>query len=129
MTDPIADLIIRIKNAQAVEHQTLDVPYSKLKYNFARILAEEGFIGQIERKLSKNKKFLRITLKYKNKEPVIIEFKRISKPGRRAYARAVEVGGFGRGHSTKIISTPKGLMTGREAQKKKLGGEVMAEIW
>ncbi len=129
MTDPIADMIIRIKNAQAVGHKTVDIPYSKLKYKIAQLLGEEGFVGKAERKLAKNKRAIKITLKYKQNKPFVTEFKRISKPGRRTYARAENVRSFGRGHSVKIISTPKGIMTGKEAKKNNLGGEVMAEIW
>jgi small subunit ribosomal protein S8 len=129
MTDPIADMIIRIKNAQAVGHKTVDVPYSKLKYQIAQLLSEEGFVGKMQRKLAKNKRAIKINLKYKQNNPFVTEFKRISKPGKRIYSRAENIMSFGRGHSVKIISTPKGIMTGKEAKKNNLGGELIAEIW
>jgi len=111
MTDPISDMLIRIKNAQAVKHKTVDIPYSKLKYQIANILLKEGFIDKIERKFRKEKKILRIFLKYKNNKPVI--------------QGTPPKGGYG----IAIISTSQGLMTAKEARKRKLGGEVICEVW
>ena len=129
MTDPISDMIIRIRNAQAVGHKTVDIPHSKIKHTIIQLLIEEGLIGKAEKKSIKNKHFIRIILKYKKNQPLITEFKRISKPGQRVYSVAQKVRSFGRGNSTKIITTPKGVMTAKEAKKLNLGGEIMAEIW
>jgi small subunit ribosomal protein S8 len=129
MTDPIADMLIRIKNAQAVKHQTVDIPYSKLKYQIANVLLKEGFIEKIERKFRKEKKILRLFLKYKNKEAAIKGVKRVSKPGRRVYLPAKKIKPPKGGYGIAIISTSQGLMTAKEARKRNLGGEVLCEIW
>ncbi|MCD5396531.1 MAG: 30S ribosomal protein S8 [Candidatus Pacebacteria bacterium] len=129
MSDPIADMLIRIKNAQAVKHKTVDIPYSKMKYQIANILLKEGFIEKIERKFRKAKKILRIYLKYKNGESAIQGTKRISKPGRRVYLPYKKIKPPKEGYGIGIISTSQGLMTAREARKRKLGGEVICEIW
>lgn len=129
MTDPIGDMLIRIKNAQAVKHPTVDIPYSKLKYQIANILQQEGLIEKFERKLRKQKKILRIFLKYQNNEPVIQGVKRVSKPGRRVYLPYKKIKSPKNGYGIAIISTSRGLMTDKEARKRKLGGEVLCEIW
>lgn len=129
MTDPIADMLIRIKNAQAVKHKTVDIPYSKLKYQIANILLKEGFIEKIERKFRKEKKILRIFLKYKDNEPVIQGTKRVSKPSRRVYLPYKKIKPPKGGYGIAIISTSQGLMTAKEARKRKLGGEVICEVW
>ncbi len=137
MTDPITDMLNRIRNAQAVLHPTVSIPFSNLKYEIAKILEKQGFIEKVERKGRKTKKILEITLKYQSfvkdrKEQMgsaISGLKRISKPGQRIYARAKEIKRVQGGYGTTIVSTPKGLMTDKEARKKKLGGEVICEIW
>jgi small subunit ribosomal protein S8 len=128
-TDPIADMLTRIKNAQAVRHPTVDIPYSKLKYQIANILLKEGFIEKIERKLRKEKKILRLTLKYHDKIPAISGMRKISTPGRRMYSPAKKLRSPKGGYGIAIISTSQGLMTDKEARKRKLGGEVICEIW
>ena len=129
MTDPISDMITRIKNAQAVGHLTLDVPFSGLKERIANLLVKKGFLEKSEKKFTKVKKVLRLTLKYKDSEPFIEEFLRVSKPSRRVYVKADKIKLPSRKKGMMIISTPKGLITGREARKQKLGGEVIAKIW
>ena len=129
MTDPITDMLNRIKNAQAVFHQTVDIPFSNLKYEIAKILEKQGFVEKIEKKGKKVKKFIEITLKYDNKVPAISGLKRISKPGQRIYLPAKKIKSVRRGYGIAIISTSKGLMTDKEARKQKLGGEILCEIW
>jgi len=129
MTDPIADMLIRIKNAQAVSHPTVEIPYSNLKHRLADIFLKEEFIKAIGKKQNKIEKIIRITLKYKEKKPVIRGLKRISKPGRRVYLPAEKIRRPRSGRGAVILSTPKGLMTGKEARRKRLGGEVICEIW
>lgn len=136
MTDPINDMFNRIRNAQAVFHPTVEVPFSKLKYEIAKVLEKENFIGKIEKKGKKVKKTIEITLKYEEdnsvggqKKPAISGLKRISKPGQRIYKSIREIKPVKGGYGTAIISTSKGLMTNREARKQRLGGEVICEIW
>lgn len=129
MTDPITDMLNRIRNAQAVLHPTVEIPFSKLKHKIAKILEAEGFVTEVTRKGRKAGKFISIKLKYQDKEPAILGLKRISKPGQRIYAPAKKIKSVRGGYGISIISTSKGLMTGKEARKKGLGGEVICEIW
>ena len=129
MTDPIADLLNRIRNAQAVFHPTVDIPFSQIKYKIIQILAKEGFIDKFEKKGKKTKKTIRITLKYIGKTPAISVLKRISKPGQRIYLPYKKIKKVRGGYGITIVSTSKGLMDNKEARKKKLGGEVICEIW
>ncbi|MBU0476542.1 30S ribosomal protein S8 [Patescibacteria group bacterium] len=133
--DPIVDMLNRIRNAQAVFHQTVDIPFSNLKYEIAKILEKEKLIDRIEKKGKKIKKIIRIVLKYEVESgstqgrPVISGLKRVSKLGQRIYAPVQNIKRVKRGYGIVIISTSKGLMTGKEARKQKLGGEVLCEIW
>jgi len=127
--DPISDMLISIKNAQAVDHLTVSVPFSNLKYKIAKILEKEGFIEKVEKKGREVKKFLEITLKYDEKVPAISGLKRISKSGQRIYLPYKKIRKVKDGIGIAIISTSKGLMTNKEARKQKLGGEVICEIW
>ena len=129
MTDPIADMLNRIRNAQAVLQPFVDVPYSNLKYRIAEILLRQGVIKKAEKKNNKNRRIIRIALKYKDKQPVISHLARISKPGKRVYAPAKKIRLSRGGGGFVILSTPKGLMVGREARKQNLGGEMIAEMW
>jgi len=132
MTDPIADMLTRIRNAQAVGHSTVSIPFSKIKYSIAEILAKEGFVKNVSKVGQKTKKVIKIELKYedaKNTIPVISGLKRISKPGRRIYIKAKEIKSVLGGRGISIISTSQGLMTGKEAKRKKLGGEILCEVW
>jgi len=129
MTDPIADMLNRIRNAQAVFKETVDIPFSKIKLEISKILFKKGFIKSSESKGKKNKKFIRITLKYNKKTPAISGLKRISKPGQRIYLPYIKVKKSKGGYGIFIVSTSKGLMTNKEAKRQKLGGEVICEIW
>jgi len=129
MSNPISDMLISIKNAQAVGHLTVSVPFSNLKYEIAKILEKEDFIEKVEKKGRGVKKFLEITLKYDGKVPAISDLKRISKSGQRIYLPYKKIKKVKEGLGITIISTSKGLMTNKEARKQKLGGEVICEIW
>lgn len=129
MTDPITDMLNRIRNAQAVSHPTVDVPFSNLKYEIIKILEKQSFIQKAEKRGRKAKKIIEITLKYDDGVPAIFGLKRISKSGQRIYVKAKELKPVRRGYGIAIISTPEGLMTNKEARKKRLGGEILFEIW
>lgn len=129
MTDPITDLLNRIRNAQAVSHPKTEVPFSNLKYEIAKILERKGFIEKVEKKGKKTKKIIEITLKYDKKTPAISILRRISKPGQRIYLKAREIKPVKGGYGTTIISTSRGLMTDKEARRQKLGGEILCEIF
>lgn len=130
MTDPIADMLTRIRNAVAVRHETVTVPASKMKVAIARILKEEGFIRDYEVYQEGPRRMLRIHLKYTGKkEPVITGLKRVSKPGLRVYVQRSEIPRVYGGLGIAIISTPQGVMTGQEAWRRRLGGEVIAYVW
>jgi len=129
MVDPITDMLNRIRNAQAVLKETVEVPFSNLKYEIAKILEKNGFIEKVEKKGKKTKKIIEITLKYDNKIPAISGLKRISKPGQTIYLGHRKIKRVKGGYGIAIISTSKGLMTDKEARKQKLGGEVICEVW
>jgi small subunit ribosomal protein S8 len=122
-------MLTQIRNTQAVGHSTLDIPFSNLKYEIAKILVKEGLIEKVERKGKKSKKSIKITLKYQDGVPVISGLKRISKPGQRIYLDFHKIKKVKGGYGIAIISTSKGLMTDKEARKQKIGGEVLCEIW
>ena len=131
MSDPIADMLTRIRNANTAKHDTVDVPSSKMKLAIAEILLEEGYIKKYELIDEGNFKTIHITLKYgadKN-EKIISGIKRISKPGLRVYAGKEDMPKVLGGLGIAIISTSKGLMTDKEARKNAIGGEVLAYIW
>ena len=127
--DPITDMLNRIRNAQAVHHPTVNIPFSNLKYEIAKILQKEGFIAGVEKKGRTQKKMIEITLKYDKKKPAISGLKRISKLGQRIYKGYKEIKPVKSGYGIAIISTSKGLMTNKEARRQRLGGEVICEIW
>jgi small subunit ribosomal protein S8 len=129
MTDPICDMLNRIRNAQAVLRETVEIPFSNLKYEVAKILEKKGFVTKVEKKGRKMKRVIGITLKYDRNQPVISGLKKVSRPGQRIYKKAKEIKSVKGGYGMAVISTPKGLMTDREARKKKLGGEIICEIW
>lgn len=131
MTDPIADMLTRIRNGLTAEHETVTVPANKVKVEIARILKQEGYITDfaVTGETAKEKT-ITITLKYgPDNQKVITGLKRISKPGLRVYAQANNVPRVLNGLGTALISTSKGLMTDRDARKENLGGEVVAYIW
>ena len=129
MVDPITDMLNQIRNAQAVGKTEVFLPFSKLKNEIANILSKAGFLGEIKKITKGKNQSLKISLKYENGIPAIEGIKRVSKPGQRIYVDVHGIkkvrGGFG----ISIISTPKGLMTNKEARKAKLGGEVLLEVW
>ncbi len=129
MTDTIADMLTRIRNACMAKHEKVDVPASKMKIGIAKILKEKGYIQNY--KLIKDGKqgILRITLRYHEGKPVILGLERISKPGRRQYRPADELPKIRNGFGMAIISTSKGLMTDEDARKARVGGEVICAIW
>ena len=131
MTDPIADMLTRIRNANKMRHTTVDIPASKAKKDVLTVLANEGFIvGYDEVKLENNQNVLKVTLKYTaNKERVIKGLKRISKPGLRVYAQVDELPKVLNGLGIAIISTSQGVMTDRDARRANIGGEVLAYVW
>ncbi|MCX6720571.1 MAG: 30S ribosomal protein S8 [Candidatus Staskawiczbacteria bacterium] len=129
MTDPITDMLNQIKNAQAVQKTEASVPLSKLKNEIAGILVKEGFITEAKKATKGKIKILKITLKYDNEVPAITGFKRISKPGQRIYNSVHEIRKVRGGYGISIISTSKGLMTNKDARYKKMGGEVICQIW
>ena len=130
VTDPIADMLTRIRNANAMKYKEVSMPVSKVKTEIARILKNEGFIENYKVKEDKVQGTLILTLKYINKkERVITGLKRISTPGLRVYAKADEMPKVLNGFGIAIVSTSKGIMTDKEARKNSLGGEVMAYVW
>lgn len=129
MTDPIADMLTRIRNANRQHHETVMVPASKLKADIAEILKNEGFIKGYKVEGEGPIKNINITLKYRGNDRVITDLKRISKPGLRVYAKAEELPRVLNGLGIAIVSTSKGIMTDRDARRQSLGGEVLAFIW
>ncbi len=130
MTDPIADMLTRIRNASSVFHESVDVPASKIKKELARILKEEGYIRDYKVNDDGKQGVLRIYLKYAPpKRQVITGVKRISKPGRRVYAKSDQIPRVLGGLGVAVLSTSRGLMTDREARKQRIGGEVICYVW
>ncbi|MDR1832169.1 MAG: 30S ribosomal protein S8 [Fusobacteriaceae bacterium] len=129
LTDPIADMLTRIRNANAVMHEKVDVPHSILKEKIAEILREQGYIASYKVVTEGNKKTIRIYLKYDGKERVIKGIKRISKPGRRVYSSVETMPRVLSGLGVAIISTSRGIVTDKVARSQNIGGEVLAFIW
>lgn len=130
MTDPIADMLTRIRNANMVKHEKLELPSSKMKQEIADILKREGFVKDYEVIEDNKQGVLRIFLKYgPNEEKVITGIKRISKPGLRVYAKANEVPRVLNGLGIAVVSTSKGVLSDREARAQAVGGEVLAYVW
>jgi small subunit ribosomal protein S8 len=130
VTDPVADLLARIRNGSLAEHEKVDIPSSKLKVRLAEILKEEGFIKNFRLIEDKRQGVLRIYLKYgPGQERVISGLRRVSKPGRRLYVGADRVPSVLGGMGVAILSTPRGVLTDRESRKAKVGGEVLCYVW
>ena len=129
MTDPIADMLTRIRNASAAKHKRVDMPVSKLKTEIARILKENHFIHDFKVLDDGAHGVLRIYLKYYEDRPVIRNVERVSRPGRRIYKGAGELPRIRNGLGVAIVSTSKGVMSDREARSQKIGGELMALVW
>ncbi len=129
MTDPIADMLTRIRNAIMARHTRVLIPASNVKIAIARILKEEGYIRDFEVAKDSPQGTLRITLRYVEKRPVMSQLKRVSKPGLRVYTKRDGIPRVRGGLGTAIISTPQGVMTGRKAYQLGLGGEVICYVW
>ena len=130
MTDPVADFLTRVRNAIRAKQQKVDVPASKLKLEMARILKEEGYISNFKATEENGQKLLRVYLKYGNgSEAAISNLNRISKPGCRVYVGRTEIPRVLGGLGINILTTPKGVMTGRDARKNGVGGEILCEVW
>lgn len=130
ITDPIADLLTRIRNASQARHETVDVPASNMKKAIAQILVDEGYIKSFTVKEDNKQGVITITLKYtETNAPVITGLRRISKPGLRIYTSCEDMPRVMKGIGTAIISTPKGVMTDKKARKENVGGEVLAFVW
>ena len=126
MTDPIADFLTRLRNAQLAGQREVTIPYSKMKYAIAHLLEQEGWISGLA--AHEQNTWLKVLLKYEAGKPIISELKRVSRPGRRIYADRHHLPTVLNGLGTAIISTSKGLLTSQEARKQRLGGEVICEI-
>lgn len=129
MTDPVADMLTRIRNACLAGHRRVDMPTSRLKGELARILRDNHYIADFKLLDCEGQSVLRLYLKYHNELPVIRELQRVSKPGLRRYVKCREIPRVKNGLGMAIVSTPKGLMTDREARTAKLGGELLAVVW
>ena len=129
ITDPIADMLTRIRNANNAKHESVNVPASKLKLAIAKILFEEGYIKSYQFVEDGNQGVIKITLKYLGKEKVITGLRRVSKPGLRMYVGADELPKVLRGLGIAIVSTSKGVMTDKAARASHVGGEVLAFVW
>lgn len=130
LTDPVADFLTRIRNAMRARHQKLDAPASKLKAEIARILKEEGYIASYKLVEENSIRILRVYLKYDTaNQSVIRDLKRISRPGCRVYQGRDEIRRVQGGLGIAILTTPKGVMTGRQARREGVGGELLAEVW
>src|SRR3989344_3836723 len=131
--DPIADMLIRIRNAQAVRHSEVSIPFSKMKFSIANILKNSGYIADVERKKKKSKKaeheYIVVALKYEEGVGALNGSKMITTPSRRMYIKAEEIRPVRSGFGLAIISTPKGILDSHEAKKQHVGGELICEIW
>ncbi|MFZ0828958.1 MAG: 30S ribosomal protein S8 [Verrucomicrobiia bacterium] len=128
MTDPIADMLTRIRNASRALLPTVEMPHSRIKENLAHILKNEGFVAEVAVE-DKPMKKIKIHLKYQGKKSVIEGLRRISKPGLRHYVGATEIPRVLNGLGVAVVSTPEGVMTGTQARKKNLGGELLCYVW
>jgi len=130
VTDPIADLLIRLKNGSQRRHETISVPASKLKRAILEILKKEGYVESVEAAVEDGHAVLKVQLRYVGEgEPMITGLQRISKPGRRVYVGSKEIDRVRNGIGMSILSTSKGIMTDQESRRNKLGGEVLCSVW
>ena len=130
ITDPIADMLTRIRNANSAKHETVDIPASNMKKAIAQILLDEGYIASYKVIDDEKQGVIRVTLKYtENKAQVITGLRRVSKPGLRIYSNVEDMPKVMKGLGIAIVSTSKGIMTDREARKQNVGGEVLAYVW
>ncbi len=128
-TDPISDMLTRVRNAQAVNKKEVLVPYSDFKYNVIKCIEKEGFVESVIKRKVEREKYINITLKYENNKPTISEIKRVSSPGQRIYSKKKDLRGVKGGRGIFVLSTPKGVMTNKEARSKEVGGEIICEVW
>jgi small subunit ribosomal protein S8 len=128
-TDPISDFLTRIRNAQHAHLETIDIPSSRMKFAIAKILEREGYVGAVTERSDGPRKVLTLALKYEGKQPVIRSISRVSTPGRRVYRKAAELPRVLSDQGLAVVSTSMGVMTNKEARKRKLGGEVLCEIY
>jgi small subunit ribosomal protein S8 len=130
MTDPIADMLTRIRNAGKAKHEKVDIPSSRMKIEIAKILKDEGYVKNVKLVKDRRQGLIRVYLKYSEDElPVIQGIRRISRPGRRVYAGNDKIPSVLAGMGTAILSTPKGIQTGKRAKKENVGGEVLCHVW
>ena len=130
ITDPIADMLTRIRNANSAKHETVDIPASNMKKAIAQIILDEGYIASYKVIEDEKQGVIRVTLKYgENKSQVITGLRRVSKPGLRIYSNVEDMPKVMKGLGIAIVSTSKGIMTDREARKQNVGGEVLAFVW
>ena len=130
LTDPISDYLTRIRNALAVQHEDVEIPASRLKKDMSRILKEQGYINDFSVEPTAVGELIRIRLKYtEDRQPVITGLQRVSRPGRRRYVANAEVPRVLGGMGTAIVSTSRGVMTGHDARRARVGGELVARVW
>ncbi|MCH7488376.1 MAG: 30S ribosomal protein S8 [Chloroflexi bacterium] len=130
MSDPIADMLTRIRNAVAVKHDYVNIPASKMKLSIAKVLKDEGFIRDFETFEEGPRRFVRVHLNYTgDREPLLTGLKRVSRPGLRVYVQKREIPRVFNGLGIAILSTPKGIMAGQQAWRQKIGGEVLCYVW
>jgi len=126
VNDPIADFLVRLQNASRVGHERVTLPFSKAKYALAQLLSKEGYVGAVDQK---DERTLTVELKYASGRPAIAGTKRVSKPSRRLYMGVRDIRPVKRGHGLLVLSTPAGVLTDKEARRKRVGGEALFEIW
>jgi len=130
MTDPIADMLTRIRNAAAARKASVDIPWARQKQEIARVLVEEGYLGSAVVEEAKPRKILRIELRYDpQRRPVITGIKRVSRPSLRVYVGVEGITAVRRGLGVNVLSTPKGVLVDRDARREKVGGEVICTVW
>ncbi len=129
VTDPIGDMVSQIKNAVLARHKTVELPYSKVKESIAKALVDEGYLAAVVTTGVKPKQTLKVEIRYREGKPVLEDIKRKSKPGLRVYVNNREIRHVLGGLGSSIISTPEGVMSGKSAKKRGLGGEVICEVW
>ena len=133
MSDPIADMLTRVRNASRARHPTCEMPYSRIKHAIAEVLRDEGYIDSFEERGEGINKVLRVYLRYapggRGRDPILMGIKRISKPGFRVYARSTAIPRVFGGLGTAILSRPQDVMSGTRARRLKVGGEVLAHVW
>jgi small subunit ribosomal protein S8 len=129
VNDPIGDLLIQIKNASMAGKRVVELPYSRVKHAVADILAKEGYVTGVTRGGAVPKEHLHVEIKYDNGTPALTDLKRVSKPGLRWYVNKKEIPTVVGGMGISILSTPQGIMTGKEAKKRGIGGELLCKVW